>query len=109
VSTSSADSIFNVGSTNVVVPVGATVAVYISPVAGQNTTLFKYFAGGTLQVIGVPYGVTLTGAQLVSAVANHYIMGGSEILSFNGPLTCYLQAMGATTTVMMLRGQTQGP
>lgn len=106
-STSSYDSIFGIGSTRIIIAPGATNAVYLSPLAGQNTTLLKYFQGGTLQLIGVPYGVTLTGAELVSAVNNHYLVGNNEILSFDGPITCYLQAMAATTTVMMIRGKTQ--
>lgn len=90
-----------------VIAPGATLAVYLAPIAGQNTTLLKYFSGGTLQLIGVPYGVTLSGSELVSAVGNHYVIGLNEILSFDGPITCYLQATGATVTVMALRGKTQ--
>lgn len=116
-STSSADSIFGFGSTRVVVPVGATVATLITPIAGQNSMQLKYYGGGTLQIIGLQnmtlgqfgnVGSTLTAQQLADAVGNHYLMDTTEKLSIDGPATFYLQALGATTIVMMLIGKTQG-
>lgn len=107
-STSSYDSIFSLGTTNIIVPVGATVAVLIEGIAGQNSTLLKYVSGGTLSVVGVATGVTLTAAELASAVGNHYVMGTSEVLSIDGPARFYLMATGATTTVSAIRGRTQG-
>ena len=99
---SSSDTIQFIGTSQIIVPTGATVAVYIDHQAYQNNTLFKYGSGGTLYVIGV--GSTLAGATLVANATTHYLMGSSESLALNGPVRCYLLSLAATTTVMCIRG-----
>lgn len=105
---SSFDATHGVDTSQIVVPVGATLAVLVSQNPGQNSTILKYFAGGTLEIFGVTYGLTLGASALASLSGTGYIMGASEILSFNGPVRLYLSSTGATTTVMCLRGKTQG-
>lgn len=106
--TSSADSIFGLGTTRITIGVGSTLAFLLTHVAGQNSTVLKYFSGGTLEVIGVADGVTLTAAQLGAANQTGYIMGTTEVLSIDGPVRCYLSATAATTVVMALLGKSQG-
>jgi hypothetical protein len=107
-STSSYDSVFALGATRVIVPVGATLAVLMTPVAGQNSILLKYFSGGTCEIIGCTLGQTLSAADLSSASGSGYLLGSSEILQIDGPARYYLSSTGATTTLMLLIGKSQG-
>jgi hypothetical protein len=106
--TSSFDSVYSLASTQIIVPVGATLAVLVTSIAGQNALMLKQYGGGTLEIIGMPDGSTLTAASLATASGNHYIMGASEVLSFDGPTRIYLSSTGATSVVMSLRGKSQG-
>lgn len=105
---SSFDTVYGLGSTRIVVPVGATNALLFTPIVGQNGTLFKYWSGGTLEVIGVPAGVTLTAQNLADANGNHYLLGTSEVLSLDGPARFYLSSTGSTTVLMALIGKSAG-
>lgn len=107
--TSSYDSIFSLGTTIITITPGATNAVLLTPVAGQLSTLLKYGAGGSLEIIGVTGGQTLSAADLVAQQGGHYLMGTSEILSLAGPVRCYLMAEGASPTIVrIIRGLSQG-
>lgn len=106
-STSSYDSIFGLGTTQIAVPPGATLAVLVTAVAGQNSSLFKYGSGGTLYILGVAEGATLTGTELAQATS-HYLLGTSEILSLDGPVRFYMASLSATTVVYAMRGKSQG-
>ena len=66
---------------------------------------FKYVSGGTMYVLGasqqaaaVADGLTLTG----------YLVGTSEVLSFIGPATYYIYALGATVISHGFKGFSQG-
>lgn len=107
-STSSMDSIFALGTTQIIVPPGATQAVLLTGIAAQNSMLLKYGSGGTLYILGVSEGVTLTAAELVTNASSHYLVGASETLSIDGPARFYLLSLSATTTVYSIRGKTQG-
>lgn len=111
-STSSYDSVFNVQAGRITIPVGATVAVLFAgdTVKGCNSTILKYVSGGTLEIIGMTtqiVGQTLTAAQLATLSGTGYLVGGTEVLQFSGPVQFYLSATGATTVVTFLRGLTQ--
>lgn len=105
---SSLDTVYGFGSTRIIVPIGATNALLFNPITGQNGMLLKWFSGGTLELIGVPYGATLTAQNLADANQNHYIMGTTEILSLNGPARFYLSATGATVVAMSLAEKSAG-
>lgn len=115
-STSSDDTIASLGTTRIIIPPGATNAVYVDRVAGCNYMVLKYFSGGSLEIIGVGMtnppannqGVTLTGAELVSAAGKHYIMSTTEVLNVAGNPPFYLQALNATTICMAIRGKSSG-
>lgn len=107
-STSSSDTVFALGSTTIYVAPGSTVATYFVQHAGQVSTLFKNGAGGTLWIVGCPTGSTLAASDLASATG-HYLVGASEVLSFDGPVTCYLaNSHSATHTVYCLIGKSAG-
>ena len=107
-SVTSNDTIFGLGTTAQIVPPGATLALYFTQVAGQNSTLIKNGGGGTLYMIGMAQGATLSAAQLVTNASAHYLMGASEVLSIDGPASYYLLALSATTTVYQMVGKTAG-
>lgn len=107
-SVSSNDSIFSLNTLKITVPIGATLAVLIDGEAGQNSTILKYFSGGTLEMIGVTAGTTMTAAQLATASGSHYTFGINEIFTIDGPVRFYLSSTGATTIVMRAAGKTQG-
>lgn len=108
-STSSNDGVYGLGTTAITVGLGATLAVYVSEIAGENSILIKYGAGGTLWLIGTgASGATLALTDLAANFGSHYLVGTSEALSFDGPCRFYLAAVGATTTVYKMIGKTQG-
>lgn len=103
------NNIFGVIAEQLVIPPGATLAVLMTGNAGQCSEVLKYYSGGTLQILGVTVGTTLTAAQLVSAGnSGGYIFGTSEALTVDGAARYYLMATGATCVVMHLRGLTAG-
>lgn len=106
--TSSQDSIFGLGTTAIFVPAGATNALLFEAIAGQNNVQLKYGSGGSLYIIGVAAGVTLSAQNLSDNATAHYLMGTSEVLSIDGPVRCYLASLSATTVLYQIRGKSQG-
>lgn len=98
-STSSSDSIFSVGTTQIAVPPGATLALLVVPFTFENHTSLKNGSGGTCFIVGCPTGVTLTAAELAQA-SNHYLLGVSEFLSLDGPVRFYLANIGSGTHII---------
>lgn len=116
-STTSMDSVWSLGSTRIMVPVGSTLAVYMSPVPGQINTVLKYSSGGTCEIfpagltqtsIGVFLGITLAAATLASLAGTCYAFSAAEVLTINGPASFYLSSTGATSILHMLVGKGQG-
>ncbi len=98
---------YSMGATLMNIGTGITQVVQIVPAAGTNGGFFKLAvgSGGTLSIV--------SGAG-VSANAG-YILGATEVVSFEGPALFWLAAMGATATVAYVpsynynRGLTQQP
>jgi hypothetical protein len=89
---------------------GSTLAFFVDTQAGMNNLLFKYYSGGTLEILGATgmQGSTLTAGQLASANQTGYLVGTSEVLSIKGDTRFYLSATGATTIVHVLKGRSGG-
>lgn len=88
---------------------GATLALFMSPIAGQAAWTVKYLSGGTLEILGATLpsaGATISAADLVALSGTGYLMGTTEALSLDGPASFYLSALSATTMVTFLRGKT---
>lgn len=99
------DKIFGLYPQQVFVPPGATNAVLVQPVAGEQAVIIKYFTGGSCSLIQAPPGATLTGPELVSyGNTGGYLLGTTEAVSIDGPARYYLMAIGATATIMLLKG-----
>lgn len=105
------------------VPVGATVAVFMQPAAGQVSTVLKMFSGGTLEILpcsqtllsglgGLGPNTFLPAAQAAATLAalsgSGYAMSAAEVLSISGPASYYLSATSATCVLHALFGKSQG-
>lgn len=98
------DEAAGLGTDQQIVPLGATVAVYMTPVARQTGWVVKWASGGTLEMIGsTAYGATLTAALLATASGKHYVVGTSEVLSISGTASFYLAATSATVVANVIR------
>lgn len=107
-STSSSDSIFSFGATRISVSPGATNGVLIRGGALENSTIFKMLSGGTLEILNVTEGATLSAAQLAAAVGTGYPMDVGEKLAIDGSPWFYVISTGATSVAARLTGKTQG-
>ena len=71
----STDHAFSFGTTQIAVPAGATLGLRIVPMAGQIGMQLKYTSGSSLvELVGVPYGSTLTAAQLNTATGTSWLL-----------------------------------
>jgi hypothetical protein len=94
------------------VPVGMTLAVLVDNSARQGNLLLRVItSGSTLQIIGAPFGTTLTAAQLDNyrlagaSAAAFLVDSGVSPLKFDGPVRFYMGTAGAATlTVTLLKG-----
>lgn len=114
--TTSQDSIWSLGSTRVVVPVGATLAVFMQPFPGQMVTQLKLMVGGTCEIlpagstqvnIGFFIGTTQPAATLAALSGSGYMFSAGEVLSLSGPAMFYLSSTGATSVLHALFGKGQ--
>lgn len=113
-STTSYDSIWSVGATQIVVPVGVTLAVFCTPQQGQQAWQFKCLAGGSCEIlptgIGTSnlnyfFGTTTNGGTLVALSGKGYplsISAPPETVALNGPASFYLSSLGVTSVVAAL-------
>lgn len=115
--TSSYDSIFALGSTRIIVPVGSTLALFMQPFAGQISTVLKLTSGGTCEIfpagqtqigVGVFLGTTVAAATLSAWAGSGYAFSASEVLTISGPVSYYLSSTGATSILHALFGKGQG-
>lgn len=106
---SSSDNIFGITTMIVTLPTGATNAVLIDHCPFAQSTVVKYCSGSSLiYLFGVGTGQTLTGTSLVAGYSNGYLLGGSEVLSFDGSTRFYAAAVGATGQICLMRGLSVG-
>ncbi len=103
---SSSDNIFGLGTTQIAIPAGATLAKWIDCGEKVTSIQIKYFSGGTLEIVGSPLGGTMPGASLAGLPGTQYIMGTSEVQSIDGPCRFYLMASGSTAVACLMYGLT---
>ena len=103
---SSSSDIFGLGTTQVVIAPGETNARWIDFGSLVTSVQVKYFSGGTLEIIGSPAGGTMPGASLAGLPGTQYIMGTTEVQSFDGPVRFYLMASGSTAIACLISGLT---
>ncbi len=91
---------FQLGSTNLVVGTGISAILQVLPGRCVNGGFFKVAtgSGGTLAIVQ-GMGVTFS---------NGYILGNTEVVSFQGPATFFLAASGATATVSFVTSYNMG-
>ena len=118
---SSNDEIFTIVPSRVTIAPGATNAYFLDVFPGEKNLTIKYLSGGTLEILPCTLGVSLpvgntqygsgyftagttqTAAMLISLSGSGYLMGNTEVLTFDGSPRCYLSALGATTMVTIMK------
>ena len=83
--------------------VGMSSPLLIVENSGQVSGTIKYFSGGSLEIVGVTFGVTYTGTSLQIA-GTGYLFGTSEAFNYSGPARFYLCSTGATAVAYQLLG-----
>ncbi len=94
------------GATNIAIPTNAP--FLIPEEAGQVSGTLKLLSGSSLEICGVPIGVTYTGTSLTSLPGKGYLLGTSEVFNYSGPARYYLAATGATAVCSIIRGYGPG-
>lgn len=109
--TSSYDSDFSLKVEQFKVQAGATLAQWIggNAVAGCNTIWVQHLSGGTLFILSDGSGSTMSAAALAGASSTGMLFVASATpFEIPGPANFYLAAGGATATVNVMYGKTQG-
>ncbi len=86
--------------------IGLSAPVSLSAAAGQCAVTFKLLSGGTLAIGGALN--TVSPAGITQTWGNLYLMGTSEVMNMANAGKFYLYASGATCTIAVLRGLTDG-
>lgn len=81
------------------VNVGLSAIIGITSLPGQLALSLQYLNGGTLEIVS---------ATAPVAPGSGFILPANVILSFDTTGTIWLASQAATTTVMVLRGRSQG-
>lgn len=81
------------------VNVGLSALIGITALPGQLALSLQYLTGGTLEIVS---------ATAPVGAGSGFIMPANVILSFDTTGTIWLSSQSATTTVMVLRGRSQG-
>lgn len=115
---SSQTYIYSVGTTKLVVPPGATLALYVKAASGERSSSVQWVSGGSAVIFGTPVnqnpfanapGQTWAGASLVALEnAGGFVLGSGAAYNFDGPVQYYLMAVGATAIVNKLIGYSEG-
>lgn len=91
---------YQLGATQIIVGTGISLIVQVNPDRCRNGGFFKRAigSGGTLAIVN----------GMGSTAANGYILGETEVVSFQGPALFFLAAMGATVTVAFVPSYNMG-
>ena len=87
---------------------GATNAILYESEAGLIFTRIKILppgTGGSVIIIGVSQGVTLTGTSLVAGITLGYCLGATEVFDIPGPARFYLASLGTALPIQVVRGK----
>lgn len=101
------NDIFGLLPETLFVPSGATNAILVEGKATEIGSVLNYLSGGTLWIMGVTGGATLTDAQLATAFDGatlRFLVQSGQAVNIDGAPRYYLASTGATTTCQLLRG-----
>lgn len=113
---SSLDPTITLGITQLIVPVGPTLAVFCQPPQGTIGWAFKAMLGASCEVLppaigssvlGYNFGTTQTGAALVTLSGHGWPLhpvGATmvpEIFTIDGPASFYIASLGVTSIIAM--------
>jgi hypothetical protein len=97
--TSSYDSAVEIRPQTVQVPAGVTNALFYGMEASQIDVHVKAMSASNLIVLQAgANGSTMPGATLAAlfTAGSYYVLGAAQFLDFDGPVSFYLAAIGAT-------------
>lgn len=83
--------------------VGLSQLYGVTVLPSQSVITIKIAAGGSLEIFGGTF-ATLNGASVAFGWGKGYLMGATEVFSFNATGNFYLAATGATVTASLIRG-----
>lgn len=86
---------------------GATHALLLEGKAWEAGSVLNYLSGGTLWIMGVTGGQTLSAAQLASdfnGATLLFLVQSGQAINIDGAPRYYLAATGATVVCQLLRG-----
>lgn len=115
--TTSFDSIWSLGASRIIVPVGPTLAVFMKPVQDQQGWVINFLSGSCEILstgigssnLGLNFGTTLSGGSLAAYSGSGYpLLNNDPPLQINGPAMFYLSSLGATSIVACLQLKGQG-
>lgn len=89
------------------IPSGATNCVLFETMSRQVAGVLEYVSGGTLWILGITIGQTLSPAAAASLFAggtNIFLVRDGRSLNIDGWPRFYLASTGATSTIQILRG-----
>lgn len=101
------NDIFGLIPETLYVPSGATNALLIEGEVGEAGSVLNYLSGGTLWIMGVTGGQTLSAATLASQFTGAtllFLVQSGQALNIDGAPRYYLAATGATVTCQILHG-----
>ncbi len=94
------------------VPAGYSLALLVSPIAGEVSSTLKWFSGGSLEILQAGFTQVSAQTQAVfpvqTAVDQGYLLSVAEVVNTDGAARYYLAATGTTTQAYLLRGLSQG-
>lgn len=120
---STLDPVLTIGITQLIVPVGPTLAVFCQPQPGVIGWQFKAMLGASCEVLppaigssilGYSFGTTQTGAALVTLSGHGWPLhpvGATmvpEIFEIDGPASFYIASLGVTSTIAMTTFKSAG-
>ncbi len=100
------NQVFSVGGTQIAV--GLSAIIKIAPDYYQSATSLKILSGGgTLEIVQIPFGLTLSGSSSLGW-GSGYKVGATEVVNIGGGAFIYLAATGATMVANVLKSYTAG-
>lgn len=91
-------------TSRIAVPTGATLAVLVavSHIPGVNNVVISQISGGTLEIHGVTFGVTISAAAAASLSGTGFQLNTSTPISILGAPWFYASSTGATSVLQIV-------
>lgn len=105
---SSSDDLYGVATSRFTVSAGSTLAFFVDAIAGQKSLMLSYFSGGTCEIFEAINGTTMNGTTLASFNNTGNVLAAGQVLSLDGSPRFYVNALGATSILQVIKGKSAG-